>query len=84
MDFKSYDLIVRYTGCSGERLEKKWSSIKSFYNDINSVEHEKLFGVPMTINSDVEAVLFGHNGDTKHFKTIDEFIQFCKKALFVK
>lgn len=84
MDFKSYDLIVRYTSCSGERLEKKWSSIEGFYNDINSGEYEKLFGVPMTINSDVEAVLFGHTGDIKHFETIGEFIEFCKKGLFVK
>lgn len=84
MDFKSYDLIIRYTSCSGERLEKKWGSIEGFYNDIHKVGIEKLFGVPTTINSDVEAVLFGHTGDTKHFKTIGEFIEFCKKTLFCK
>ena len=84
MDFKSYDLVVKYTTCSGKRVEKKWESIEKFYNDMNTSDVEKLLEIPMLDESDVEAVIFGHTGDIKRFKTVAELVKFIEKKLLGK
>ena len=84
MSFKSYDLVVRYTNCDDVRCEKKWGSIQDFYEDMYTDNEEKLWEIPMDDDYDVEAIFFGHTGDVKHFATIGELVDFCRKQIFAE
>ena len=69
MDFKSYDLIIKYTDVSGKSVEEKWASVEDF---LNSKKKE---------GTDVEAVVFGYTGNKYKFNTILELEGFINRVL---
>ena len=69
MDFKSYDLIIKYTDVSGKRVEEKWTSVEDFLNK-KSKE-----------GTDVEAIVFGYTGNKYKFDTILELESFIDRVL---
>ena len=69
MDFKSYDLIIRYTDVNGKRVEEKWESVENFLNK-KSKE-----------GTDVEAIVFGYTGNKYKFDTILELESFINRVL---
>lgn len=69
MDFKSYDLIIRYTDVNGKRVEEKWESVEQYLNKRNKGGY------------DVEAVIFGYTGKVHKFESTLQLVDFINRVL---